>query len=98
MRDFFLALSLLLPLISASFFNPELLLQSASQQMKLSDDINANICSEKIFQYTNDPANATVFNTLFVSTGKSINDLGNYEKCQSLKGVLKYALVTVNNS
>lgn len=98
MRDFYLALSLLISLTSASLFNPELLLRSASQQMKLSDDLNANICSEKIFQYTNNPANSTVFNTLFVSTGKALNDLGNYQKCQSLPGVLKYALVTISSA
>ena len=50
-----------------------------------------------LFEYTNNPANSTVFNTLFVSTGKSVNDLGNYEKCQSMKGILKYALVTIES-
>jgi hypothetical protein len=65
--------------------------------MKQSDDPNANLCSEKIFQYTNNPDDSKIFNTLFVSTGKSLNDLGNYEKCQSMPGVLKYALVTVSS-
>jgi len=65
--------------------------------MRLSDDANANLCSEKIFQYTNNPSDSKIFNTLFVSTGKSLNDLGNYEKCQSMPGVLKYALVTISS-
>jgi hypothetical protein len=47
----------------------------------------------------NDPEEDDTFNTLFVSSGKSINDLGNFEKCQgySKNGSkpLKYALVTV---
>jgi hypothetical protein len=47
----------------------------------------------------NDPEEDDTFNTLFVSSGKSINDLGNFEKCQGYsKGgnkQLKYALVTV---
>ncbi len=96
MRDL-LALSLFLYKAGASLFNPELLLNSASQLMRLSDDANANLCSEKIFQYTNNPSDSKIFNTLFVSTGKFLNDLGNYEKCQSMPGVLKYALVTISS-
>ena len=97
MRDL-LALSLFLYKAEAFLFNPELLLNSASQLMRLSDDANANLCSEKIFQYTNNPSDSNIFNTLFVSTGKSLNDLGNYEKCQSMPGVLKYALVTISSA
>jgi hypothetical protein len=47
----------------------------------------------------NDPEEDDTFNTLFVSSGKTINDLGNFEKCQGYtkngKKELKYALVTV---
>lgn len=51
----------------------------------------------------NDPVEENTFNTLFVSSGKSINDLGNYEKCQGYKDTkykkpLKYSLVTVTSS
>jgi hypothetical protein len=40
------------------------------------------------------------FNTLFVASGKSVNDLGNYEMCQTYKDEqdihpLKYSLMTV---
>jgi hypothetical protein len=83
---------------SAYLFNPETMYRLSSQLMQnTTGDSNENLCSKKLFEYTNNPAYTTIFNTLFVATGKSVNDLGNYEKCQSMKGVLKYALVTISS-
>ena len=42
----------------------------------------------------NNPIYNTTFDTLFISTGKSPNDLGNFERCIS-DDKLEYALVTV---
>jgi len=84
---------------SAYLFNPETMYRLISQLLQTATgDSNENLCSKKLFEYTNSPANSSVFNTLFVATGKSVNDLGNYEKCQSMTGVLKYALVTIKST
>ena len=83
---------------SAYLFNPETMYRVSSQLMaNATNDQNSNLCSKKLFEYTNNPEYSTIFNTLFVSTGKSVNDLGNYEKCSSMKGILKYALVTIDS-
>jgi len=42
----------------------------------------------------NNLTQADLFNTIILSSGKSPNDLGNFEKCVS-RGELEYALVTV---
>lgn len=48
----------------------------------------------KLFDVVNNPMYNTTFDTLFISTGKSPNDLGNFERCIS-DDSLEYALVTV---
>jgi hypothetical protein len=53
-----------------------------------------SVCSETLFNIVNDPLNNQTFDTLFISTGKSPNDLGNYERCIN-NNRLEYALVTV---
>jgi hypothetical protein len=57
-------------------------------------------CADKVLEIINDPTQSETFNTLFVASGKSLNDLGNYEMCTNYrKGkILKYALVTVYSS
>jgi hypothetical protein len=42
-------------------------------------------CADDVLRIINDPIEENTFNTLFVSSGKSINDLGNYEKCEGFK-------------
>ena len=59
-------------------------------------------CAIEVLNIMNDPDEDETFNTLFVSSGKTINDLGNYEKCQGYtnkkgKKELKYALVSVKS-
>ena len=50
----------------------------------------------------NDPKNDETFNTMYVASGKSVNDLGNYEKCKTYrknnKKVLQYALISINST
>ena len=77
----------------SQFMDPEMLKQLV--QMHAVD----YQCANEFMRIINDPEEDNTFNTLFVSSGKSINDLGNYEKCQGYtkdgKKQLKYALVTV---
>jgi hypothetical protein len=42
-------------------------------------------CANEVMRIMNDPKEDDTFNTLFVSSGKSINDLGNFEKCQGYR-------------
>ena len=80
--------------IVQGFFNPEMMLKLGAQMMLAKGDPSYNECAQQVFAIINDPIHQKEFNTLFISSGKSANDLGNYERCSS-SASLRYALVTV---
>ena len=53
-----------------------------------------NECTSKLFHIMNNVTQGNLFNTIVISSGKSPNDLGNFERCIS-RNELEYALVTV---
>lgn len=75
------------------FFNPEVIFRTAANAHRYADT-EANNCSQRLFDIVNNPIYNTTFDTLFISTGKSPNDLGNFERCIS-DTTLEYALVTI---
>ena len=58
-------------------------------------------CAKEVMRIINDPKDDDTFNTMYVSSGKAINDLGNYEKCQSYRKnntkILQYALISIDS-
>ncbi len=85
MKDYSLLLSVLLlfcflprPSLASFLMNPDLIAQLARQSIN-------DTCANKVLNVVNDPSDGNTFNTLFVSSGKSINDLGNYEMCQNYR-------------
>ena len=80
-------------LFPGNSFNPEIMMRAAIE-MRNKGGPDPNHCSDQIFKFINDPLYNITFTTLFISTGKSANDLGNFERCNS-SPLLKYALVTL---
>ena len=91
-----LAIILTSQLAHGIIFNPHLMMSPAFRalQNQNSSEELPNPCANRFFDIINNDKNAAIFNTMFVSTGKSPNDLGNYERCISDKN-LAYALVTI---
>lgn len=70
----------------ASAFSMEAMVRSVS---------TPNECTEKLFHIMNNVSESSLFNTIIISSGKSPNDLGNFERCVS-REELEYVLVTVS--
>ena len=70
--------------------------------LKMMNSINLTLsemsCRDAYQNILSNPDMKDTLVQMFVSSGKSVQDLGNYQLCDRNRDYLKYVLVTVNSS